>query len=238
MRVVMSACVMCLLVATVAVAQDGRTAALKAGGMVALNDGEGKFCDLELNVHGPEWTYSSQADAKATVSVDGEAKVFTGTLPVPDTDDGAVTFREDISADEDGLKVGYELGFSGAMTVNGLQVSLLLPADRFAGTRLTITGEGTAKRYVALPAELDEAGWVLASLKGKTIQIGTEEGSPTVTLDKSRDLLIHDLRRWERDEFEIRIPIIAAEEGTIVGNTDNYDLEVTLAPGPVEVKVP
>ena len=238
MRVVMLVCLVCLLVATVAMAQDGRTAILKDGGMVAVQDGEGKFCDLELNVHGPEWTYSSQADAKATASADGEAKVMTGALPVPGTDDGAVTFREDVRGDDDGLKVGYELGFSGAMTVNGLQVSLLLPADRFAGTRLTITGEGTAKRYVVLPAELDEAGWVLASLKGKTIQIGTEEGSPTVTLDKSRDLLIHDLRRWERDEFEIRIPIIAAEEGTIVGNTDNYDLEVTLAPGPVEVKAP
>jgi hypothetical protein len=50
--------------------------------------------------------------------------------------------------------------------------------------------------------------------------------------------VLHDLRQWQRDEFEVRIPLIQEDKGKMIGANDRYDLEVTIGPGAITVTGP
>ena len=152
----------------------------------------------------------------------------------------AVSFLQVVTphADE-GLRISYELRPSGPMILNGLQISLLMPAERFAGERLIIGGEEGPQRSVALPQTLNADRWQLGTVKGSQVQLGAEADTAlTLETDKAYDLVLHDLRRWDREEFEIRIPIIAAEQGEMVTANNRWDIEISLAPGPIEITGP
>jgi hypothetical protein len=199
--------------------------------VIAVSDGQGKLATLELNVHGPEWTYASQSDATAQVQTEDDGtRTFTGKLTVPNTTEGALSFREAVDPREGGAKATYELTFDRPMTVNGLQVSLLLPADRFGGKMLTVEpAEGAATR-ILLPRVLDAAKWQLGTVKGKKVEIQIDgENAFALTADETTNLIIHDLRRWEREEFEIRAEIFAEQEGKIVGTDTSFSLGLELS---------
>jgi len=57
-------------------------------------------------------------------------------------------------------------------------------------------------------------------------------------IDKTYGLILHDLRQWQRDEFEIRIPIVQEQQGKMLGTNDRFDLEITLGPGPIALTGP
>jgi hypothetical protein len=179
-------------------AQGAKKVTIRDTGVIAVSDDQGKLATLEVNVHGPEWQYASQADATAQVQrgEDG-TRTFTGRLPIPNTTGGALTFREEVRPGEQSLRVTYELGFSQPMTTNGLQISLLLPADRVGGQTLSVrTGEAAAvPQRIILPRVLDPAKWQLGTMEGDKVSIGAEEeGGLTLTVGKTVDLVLHDLR--------------------------------------------
>jgi hypothetical protein len=220
-----------LLLAVGAGAQGGPTITLRDTGVIAVTDGQGKLATLELNVHGPEWTYASQNDATAQTQreEDGTRK-FTGRLAVPNTTGGALTFLEEVDPREDGMRAGYELSFNQPMTVNGLQISLLLPADRFGGKMLSVQpAEGVATR-ILLPRILNPAKWQLGTVKGNKVEIQVEgENVFALATDKTSDFVIHDLRQWDRDQFEIRIQLFIEQNGKIVGTDERHSVAVDLA---------
>jgi len=222
-----------------ALAQDGRTVVLRGSGQVLLKDADGDFATLELNLHNSAWKYASQTDATAKCQDTGEEKTFTGALPVPEVAGATIAFLETITSANDGVHVIYEMRPSGPMILNGLQISLLLPTDRFGGQQLTVSGGEAAEQPIALPRTLNPAQWQMGTHKGNALQIGAEAATAVkVKIDKAYDLIIQDLRQWQRDEFEIRIPFIQADQGQMVGNNDGWDVEVILAPGPMTVTGP
>ncbi len=220
-----------VLVAASAWGQAGPTITLRKTGAIAVTDGQGKLATLELNVHGPEWTYASQGDATAQVQrEDDGTRRLTGKLTVPNTTGGTLNFLEEVDPREDGIRASYELSFSQPMTVNGLQISLLLPADRFGGTVLNVRPqEAAAVQRIILPRVLNPAKWQLGTIKGDRVYIGSEEQGWSLTVDRSVDLVFHDLRQWDRDEFEIRIQLFIEQNGKIVGTDERHSLLVELA---------
>ncbi len=220
-----------VLLAATAWGQAGRTVTIEDTGVIAISDAQGKMAALEVNVHGPEWEYASQDDAKAQAQQEDDGtRKFTGQLAIPNTTGGALTFLEEIDPREDGIRATYELGFSQPMTVNGLQISLLLPADRFGGTVLSVRQqEAAAMQRIMLPSVLDPAKWQLGTVKGDKIFIGSEEEGWSLTVDRTADLVFHDLRQWERNEFEIRIQLFAEQDGKIVGTDDKHSVVLDLA---------
>ena len=71
------------------------------------------------------------------------------------------------------------------------------------------------------------------------VQIGAEAATAlTATIDKTYGLVLHDLRQWDRDEFEIRIPIIQEDQGKMLSTTDRFSVEITLGPGEITVTGP
>jgi hypothetical protein len=229
-----------VVAASVACAQEGRSVVLRPSGQLLLKDAEGDFGTLELNLHNSNWKYASQADATAKCEEQaGGGRLFTGVIAVPDVAGAALTFLETISAGEDGLHVIYELRPSGPMILNGLQVSLLLPTDRFGGQQLVIKSAEAAERRLALPRTLNPAQWQLGTIAGNLVQVGADEATAlTAKIDKTYGLVLHDLRQWERDEFEIRIPIIQEDQGKMLGTNDRFDVEITLGPGEISVTGP
>jgi hypothetical protein len=71
------------------------------------------------------------------------------------------------------------------------------------------------------------------------VQIGADEAAATtLKIDKTYGLVLHDLRQWERNEFEIRIPLFPDDKGKMIGANDRYDLEVTIGPAGITVTGP
>ncbi|HJN14817.1 MAG TPA: hypothetical protein QGH10_04975 [Armatimonadota bacterium] len=220
----------CLLVAVTCTAQDAAAISLADSGMLTAADAAGDICTVELNCHGPDWTYASQTEATATLENIGDGeRVLTGKLPVPETEGGSVTFTERLTDRDGGLDVAYELGFSKAMTLHGLQVSVLLPADRFAGTSLTIVAWDGGEWEIRLPlAPSDDDTWQLGEYLSSAVVLGDGSGRMDVDPTKTPDLALYDLRRWDRNEFEIRMPLIYDQDGKAVTDADKMSLALTL----------
>jgi hypothetical protein len=231
-------------------AQDALTAKLLAQGGVKVMAGDKLLATLSLNAHGPAWKHVDQPAATAVVrdAETGPARIVEGSLPVPDTDGGAVRFVETVKPVEKGFSVAYSLGYTKAMALNGLQVSLLLPAEVFGGKSVVLhaPGEGDAAAdratEVALPEQLSAEKWQLATSPATKVEIapGTEnaitiapkvpeaEAGAKVQLPK---FIVQDLRKWDQNVFEIRLILIYDEKGKQVTAEDkaNTELSVTFA---------
>jgi len=195
---------------------------------------------LEINLHNSNWQYASQTEATAT-SEDtvGGGKRVAGTIPVPQVVGAALSFLETITPTEDGLKIAYELQPAGPLVLNGLQISLLLPAERFGGEHLVLKGAEVADRRIALPRTLDPNAWQLGTVQANAVQIGADEATALMAkIDKTYGLILHDLRQWEREEFEIRLPLVQEDQGKMLSTTDRFSVEITLGPGGISVTGP
>jgi len=217
--------------AVAATGQEGVQCAIQQGGALAISLGAEKLGVLELNAHGPEWKYVSQTAATAEVKAAeaGKGEVITGRLLVPGAEGGAVVFTETVTPGEKQVEVAYDLSFSQVMTVNGLQFSLLLPIKPYAGKSLVVrTGEG--EKQGTLAQILNREQWQLMTVKGTEVKIAS--GDPeeiTITSDREATIAICDLRRWDREEFEIRFALLTEDKGKQMTAADSYQTKLTLA---------
>lgn len=244
MRKATMACVVVMVgiveVLPLALSQEALTMALEPSGRVLIRDVEGDVGVLELNLHNSNWKYASQAEATAKCEEQaGGGKVFTGELTVPDVPGAAISFIETITKNDDGVHIIYELKPGAPVILNGLQISLLLPSKRFSGQQLLIRGNQMPERTITLPATLDPDRWQLGTVQGKVVQVGADQATAlTLGIDKVYGIILHDLRQWDRDEFEIRIPLVQEDQGKMIGLNDRYDVEVVIGPPNLEVTGP
>jgi hypothetical protein len=225
---------------SVAAAQEAREVLVRANGQLLARDAEGDFATVEINLHNSNWTYASQADATAaSEDLAGGGKRLTGTLPVPEVIGAALSFLQTITPADDGLHIIYELQPAGPLVLNGLQISVVLPAERFGGQQVIVRHAEAIDRTVPLPRALNPAQWQLGTIQGNAVQIGADEATAlTAKISKTYGLILNDLRRWDRDEFEIRIPLIYEEQGRMLSTTDRFSVELVLGPGELALTGP
>jgi len=217
-------------VGQVALAQDALTAKLDKSGMIRVSRGGVELAMIELNAHGTGWQHAPQSTATATV-VDlagGNGKRFTGALPIPNTNAGALNFVESVRTTPQGLRLVYDVSVGQTMKMNGLHFSVLLPVAQYAGKLIEIARPEGEPSGVSLPGgEIDKAfyGW-----SGEGYKVEVAKGTPqavTVEVVAAADLNVQDLRQWNKEVFEVRFPAIA-EEGAEVTPDDRFHFEVTV----------
>jgi hypothetical protein len=240
--ILVSVAVAALLAASGSLAQETLSAKLHASGMVRVTRGDVELAVIELNAHGPEWKLAPQATAAAEVSdlPDQAGKRFVGTLPVPNTDGGAIKFTESVKALPQRLEFEYDLSVTGAMKLNGLQVSILLPVAQYGGKEVVISQPEGEPEIVTLPQEQKGETSQLWFGEGATIEVakGTDDAI-VIELRAATDVLVQDLRQWDRPTFEIRFPAIMEDQGRDVAAEDRFHLDLTVTlPAPVKLEGP
>ena len=79
----------------------------------------------------------------------------------------------------------------------------------------------------------------MGTFKGHGITTTPIDGEP-VTVSGAEDKMpgfeVYDLRQWERDEFEVRVPLLSDQEGKLVGKDTHFSLTLTL-PGEYELEI-
>lgn len=231
-----------LLVVGGAWAQVPLTATLAPSGLVRVAAGEAEPVTVELSAHGPGWKHAPQETATAEMSdlPDAAGKTVVGTLPVPNTEGGALAYTETVTPVAQGLRLEYEVGVATVMTLTGLQVSVYLPVSRYGGCELLVSSPDEDPQTVALPAERKEQSFQVWSGQGARIEVakGTDQAF-TLELQAATDVLVQDLRQWEQDVFEIRFPAIMEGEGREVTPDDRFHLDLSVTfPAPVALMGP
>lgn len=248
-----------LLVASmeVALAQPAlRAEVLPQGSVRVALDGVA-LATLSLNAHGPDWKQADQPEATATVSArPGHGWEVRGTLPVPNTDGGAIRFVETVQPSANGFVADYVMGPTEALALNGLHVSLVLPIATYGGKPaavhvLPVRGDGqtaadAAAQELVLPEKLDSAKWQLFGGKANKVEVAsgtaqavtltarafepTDEGTAEPPI-----FAVQDLRRWEHDQIEVRVSLINADTGRWLSPWDKLHVavEVSFAQQPV-----
>lgn len=220
-----------LLVASGASAQESCTASLDASGMIRVTRGQVELATIELNAHGPRWQHAPQSTATAEVGdlPNQAGRRFVGMLPIPNTDAGAIRYVETVKTLPKGVQLEYDLAMTKAMRLNGLQVSIFLPVAQYAGAEVVVTHPEANPQIVGLPREQQDQKFLLWSGEGAKTEVarGTDE-TITAELRAATDVVIHDLRRWNRPVFEIRFPAIMQDQGREVAADDRFHLDLTV----------
>jgi hypothetical protein len=197
--------------------------------MVRVFSGDTEFGMIELNAHAVGWKNAPQASATARVSDIPGGKRFVGTLPIPDTNGGALDFAETVKLLAKGLELDFDVGMTKAVKLSGLQVSVNLPTAVYGGKEAVIVHPDAEPRTATLPQE--QMGDNFQVLSGDGSRIEVAKGTPqavTVELQAPAGVVIQDLRRWKRDTFEIRIPAIMDDAGVDVTPEDRLHLHLTV----------
>jgi len=232
----------CLAIESKVWAQEALLVKVEPSGLVRVTRGGVEMAVIELNAHGPQWKHAPQDTAKAEVRelVEGMGRRVVGTMPVPNTDDGAIKFSEVVRLLGQALRLEYDVAVTKAMKLNGLQVSILLPVDVYADKEVLISHPDADPQGVTLPKQQRGEEFYVWGGEGARVEgaKGTAQAI-AVELLAPADIIIYDLRRWERSEFEIRFPAIHEDQGYDVAAEDVFhlDLQVSFA-APVKLQEP
>jgi hypothetical protein len=221
--------------------QETLSAKLDASGMVQVSRGDAELAMIELNAHGPNWQHAPQASATAEVSdlPDQAGKQFAGTLPIPNTDGGAIRFTESVKTLPQGLQLEYDIGVTTAVRLNGLQLSVCLPVPQYAGQELVAARPDGDPQIVGLPEEQRQNFQLWSGEGGKVEVAAGTDRAVTVELRAATDVIVQDLRQWERPIFEIRFPAIMEDQGREVTAEDEFHLDLTVTfAAPVKLEGP
>jgi hypothetical protein len=220
-------------------AQETLSAKLDPSGMIRLFRGNVELAMIELNAHGPDWTHAPQASATAEVSdlPNQAGKQFVGTLPIPNANGGGIRYTETVKPLGQSLQLEYELSMTGAMKLNGLQLSVCLPVAQYAGKELAVAQPDGEPETATLPQEQREDRFQVWSGEGAKIEVakGTDE-AVTIELRAPTDVVVQDLRQWEHPIYEIRFPAIMEDGGRDVTPDDRFHLDLTVTL-PAQVKL-
>ena len=211
--------------------QDALTAKLDPSGMVNVSRGADQLAMIELNAHGLNWQHAPQesATAKAEDLPVGEGKRFVGALPIPNAGGGAIEYTQDVTLLPEGIRLEYDISMTQAMKLNGLQLSIFLAVDQYAGEELMVAQPNGEPKIVGLPLEQGEGSFQLWRGDGSKIAVaGETEKAVTIEMRAATDVVLQDLRQWERPVFEVRFPAIMQEGGLDVTAEDRFHLDLTI----------
>ena len=226
----------CLAVAALLVTQHGLLAQelisvkLDPSGLIQMAAGDAQLATIELSAHGSGWTHAPQVSATAQVSnlPGGSGKRFAGTLPIPNTEGGAIEYTETLRVLPRAMRIVYDVGVRQAIKLNGLHVSVYLPVAGYAGKELVIERPDDDPDVVTLPAEQRGEAFQVWGGEGSKIEIGKgTEQAITVSLLAAADVVIHDLRKWDQQVFEIRFPAIMEDPSRDVTPEDRFHLDIS-----------
>ena len=215
--------------------EDALLAVLDPSGTVRVRRGDKVLATFELNAHGPGWSHAPQTDGKATVTdLPGKAgKRVAGLLPVPKTDGGAIQYTQTLATLPRGFRMEYELSMDKTMKINGLQFSVTIPVDGYAGRDVLVAPATGEARLVGLPKEQPAAGrFQLWAGQGARVDIAKDTPDAiAIELRAATDVAVQDLRQWEQPVFEIRFPAFSEDAGRELakGLRFHFDLVVTTA---------
>ncbi|MBM3472693.1 MAG: hypothetical protein FJX75_05405 [Armatimonadetes bacterium] len=223
-------------------AQETVSAKLDPSGMVRLYRGDVQLAMIELNAHGTDWTHAPQESATAQISdlPDRTGKRFEGTLPIPTAAGAGIRFIESVKALPQSLRLEYDLSMTGALKLNGLQLSVNLPVAQYGGKDLTIAQVEGDPEIVGLPLQQRENNFQIWNGEGAKIEIAKgAEDAITIELRAPTDVVVQDLRQWEHPVFEVRFPAIMEDGGRDVSADDRFHLDLTVSlPVPVKLQGP
>ncbi len=231
-----------LVAASASWAQGTLVAKPDASGLIHVTRGGVELAAIELNAHGPGWQHAPQSEATAQVAASGQSGVtFTGTLPIPNTDGGALDYVEKVTELPQGLRIEYEVTVAKAMLLNGLQVSVNLPVGVYAGKEIMVSSPHVESKIAGLPEEQPEEGrsqiWAGAGARVEAAA-GTDDAI-AMELRAATDVVVQDLRQWEHPIFEVRFPAIMQEPGREMITDDRFHLDLTVTfAAPVDLQTP
>lgn len=204
------------------------SAKLDQSGAATISRGGVELGVIELNAHGPQWKHAPQATGAAQVSdlPDQAGKRFVGTLPIPNTDGGALRYIESVKTLPRGLQLEYDVVPTKGMKLNGLQFSLCLPVAVYAGKEVAVSRAEGEPDIIGFPTDQPFNGW-----GGEAARLEVARNAPeAITLDlrAAADVMMQDLRKWERPVYEIRLPAISDDQGRDVTADDRFHLDLTV----------
>ncbi|MBT7058219.1 MAG: hypothetical protein HN976_24205 [Lentisphaerae bacterium] len=211
--------------------QDAITARLHPSGVIELSRGAVVLGRVELNAHGPNWQHAPQTEGKGTVDdlADKSGKRVSGVLVIPNTEDGAIEYIENVKTLAQGLQNEYDLTVSKIMKLNGLQVSVNLPVEQYAGKEVLVSQPRQDPKLVGLPEKQQEGRFQLWSGQGSKAEIAKDTDlAITAELRASTDVMVQDLRQWDNPIFEVRFPAIMEGGGREVTAGAKFHLDLTI----------
>jgi len=234
--------VMTLGVASVSWSQDAAEAVLAPSGVLHVSRAGALLATTDLNAHGPKWTHASQKDARAKASDAADTgKRLAGVLTIPNTDGGTIAYTQTVTPLSQGFRLEYDLTMTKTMKLNGLQLSVNVPVDKYAGGEVLVSEiHDDMPDLVGLPQEHQRGRFRLWSGQGAKIEIAKETPDQiTLELRAATHVVVQDLRQWDQQIFEVRFPAIMEETGREVAEGDRFHLDLTITvPTPVQLKAP
>jgi len=230
-------------VASASWAQGTLVAKPDTSGLIHVTRAGVEVAAIELSAHGPGWQHAAQTTATAQVSTLTEqgGQRFSGSLPIPNTEGGALNYVQTVTALPQGLRLEYEVTVAAAMSLNGLQVCVNLPVGVYAGKEVMISSPHAESRIVGLPEEQPEAGrsqlWMGGGARVE-VAAGTDD-AVVMELRADTEVAIQDLRQWEHDIFEVRFPAVMQDPAREMTTDDRFHLDLTVTfASPMDLQAP
>ena len=206
----------------------------EANGCIRLRDGDRRLLDMEVALHGPNWSYNSQAQTRewSASSETLTSRRFLGSIVIPQSGDRVLDVDETLTTDAAfrTARVDYALELAEPVRLNGYQVSLSVPLAEYAGQAATLT---TAKGEVRQP--LPEAQGASIPFSGEVSRIRlphprAPHRSLDIAFDRPVPLMMQDNRAWGGSTMEFRVMFRRAESG-VEEPAGRRGLQVTLTAG-------
>jgi len=167
-------------------------------GILTFSDGQ-PLARMAIVGHAPGWKPFTQEGATITAARNGTLR---GTMPLPAPSEGALTFGQQTKAEAGRTTVSYTFEFSENSPLEGANVSVFLPTERFAGAEARLLpGEG--RRTLPLEQGDPQLGGT-----GAGIAVACGEGREFAVLGSAvGPVMVQDNRQWGGQEFEVRFAL-------------------------------
>ncbi len=210
------------------------TVTTEENGEVAFLQGTQSFTRVTCGAFGPEWQWTSQAQAEgvASLSAGPHRREITGRIDIPNST-ACVTFEEVVTrAGEGRVHAQYDFLVTEGGDINSLWVSAYLPCELYAGKPAVAYDEdGETLHSAQLPATLGEARLfsnkaVSRLVVGEGDAIGLE-----LRLSPPAQILLQDNRQWGGSDFEVRLEALGGYAGAYVPAGTEFSRPLTVVLG-------
>ncbi len=183
-------------------------AIVKPDGSISFFINDENVGEINVSVHGLNWTYNRQntENIKKMLDIKSDVmKIFEGAIKIPPSYEKSMEFNEVIAnTKENSFELYYKLFFPEAVNLNSYQVSFSVMLDQIKGQKVVLIGNET--REFIVPNEYSTME--LASGMVKEIKVAPEcpEGF-TLKVDPPSSIWIQDNRAFDSSDIEMRFTL-------------------------------